>query len=330
MKIGYIGGWGHNYTATLVKDGKATAAVASDGRDAEACTRLAGRLDAPYFESPLKMFAQFRPDIVGVGAVYGHIGTNIILALEHGFPVTAEKPIASSFADLERIRELTRKSGLCVVTEFDLRSNQAVVAAQQAVKNGVIGEVILATAQKSYRWGALPGQPSTRPAWYANRADYPGTLMWVGSHGIDGVAFITGQKFTRVFTTQGNLSQPALLPMEDHTASTFTLANGGTAMVHADLCRPAAAASHGDDRFRIVGTLGQLEVRDGRCGLTRFDQPESDITESVSPATMCDRLIAALKGDAAMPYNTAESLETARVLVYARQSGDERRVIEIP
>jgi predicted dehydrogenase len=330
MKIAYIGGWGHNYTAALVKDGKATAAVASDGCDAEAASKLAGRLNAPYFDSPLKLFAEFKPDIVSVGAVYGHIGRNIIVALEHGFPVTAEKPIASSFEDLERIRELTRKTGLAVVTEFDLRSNRAVVAAQHAVKTGVIGEVILATAQKSYRWGALPGQPPTRPAWYANRADYPGTIMWVASHGIDGVAFITGQKFTRVFTTQGNLSQPALLPMEDHTASTFTLANGGTAMVHADLCRPAAAASHGDDRFRVVGTLGQLEVRDGRCKLTRFDQPETDITESVSPAPTHERLVAALSGDAGMPYNTAASLETACVLLYARQSGDEKRVIDIP
>ena len=44
MKIGFIGGWGHNYTAAFVNDGKATAAVAHDGRDAEACQRLAARL----------------------------------------------------------------------------------------------------------------------------------------------------------------------------------------------------------------------------------------------------------------------------------------------
>ena len=292
--------------------------------------QLAARLKAPLFETPEKMFAEFKPDFVSVGAVYGHIGRNVITALEHGFNVTAEKPIASSFADLERIRELTRKSGAVVTTEFDLRSNRAVVAAQQAVANGVIGDVVLVTAQKSYRWGSKPGEPPTRPSWYSNRDDYPGTIMWVASHGIDGVAFITGQKFTRVFTAGGNLSQPAFGPMEDHTVTTFTLANGGTAMVHADLLRPAAAATHGDDRFRIVGTLGQLEVRDQRCKLTRFDQPETDITETVTPAPMHERLAAALKGDKALPYGTAMSLETARVLLYARQSGDEKRVIDIP
>lgn len=330
MKIGYIGGWGHHYTSALVNEGKASAAVASDGRDAEAARKLAARLSAPFFETPEKMFADFKPDFVSVGAVYGHIGANIIKALEHGFSVTAEKPIAASFETLERIRELTRKSGAPLVTEFDLRSNRAVVAAQEAVKNGVIGDIVLVTAQKSYRWGALPGQPPTRPLWYSNRDDYPGTVMWVASHGIDGVAFITRQKFTRVFTAAGNVSQTALGPMEDHTATTFTLANGGTAVIHADLVRPAAAATHGDDRFRIVGTLGQLEVRDNRCKLTRFDQPETDITETVTLAPAHERVVAALRGEKNMPYSTAESLETARVLLYARLSGDEKRVIDIP
>ena len=48
----------------------------------------------------------------------------------------------------------------------------------------------------------------------------------------------------------------------DDTVSLFEFAGGATGIVHADFLRPAKAPTHGDDRLRVVGGTGTIEVRD--------------------------------------------------------------------
>lgn len=320
MRIGFIGGHGHHYLRGLLHepDLHAQFAVSGDGLDQEAAGRLRGSLpEALWFESPRELLDEFQPDVVSVGSIYGHNGDLAALVLERDVPVVCDKPIAATEAQLDRLRQLTEGTSRRLITEFPFRSRAPFRAARQAVQEGQIGKLVLATAQKSYRFG------QSRPAWYANRAEYGGTLLWIASHGIDALRFCGGVELARCVALQGNLSRPEYGSFEDHVAALFELENGGSAMVHADYLRPPGAPTHGDDRLRLAGTSGLLEVRDDRCWLTTASAHE-DITESVAVrGEALDMLEAALQGETQW-YSTAESLKTAAVLLQCRKAADAR------
>src|SRR5690606_4845420 len=138
------------------------------------------------------------------------------------------------------------------------------------------------------------------------------------------------QPFASVTGVQGNLTRPDYATMEDHVAVLFTLAGGAAGVVHADFLRPAAAATHGDDRLRVVGSTGLIDIRAARCRLTTHAQPERDITDRV-PAPPVHRALldAALRGDTSL-YSTAHSLDIAATLLTARDAADRREIVPFP
>lgn len=312
MRIAFVGGYGHHYLKKLLGDPTLSleVAVCGDGYDAEAARALASRLaGAQWFETPAAMFDSFAPDAVSIGAVYAFNGDIAALALERDVPVVCDKPVAATWAQLERLRELTQDNSRVLLCEFPFRSQREFRAARAAVESGQIGEVVLATAQKSYRFG------NARPAWYGDPAWYPGTLMWIASHGVDAIHFCGGVALGAAQSVGGNLSQPTYAPMEDHVVALFELANGGHAVVHADYLRPAGAPTHGDDRLRIAGTRGVVEVQGGRCTLINGDG-ETDITQNIEVRPVERELLAAIRGEESV-YSTAESLTIAEVLLRA-------------
>src|SRR5690606_21345138 len=98
----------------------------------------------------------------------------------------------------------------------------------------------------------------TRPVWYGDRQLYGGTIPWVAIHAIDWLRFITGQEYSRVYASAVALTEGRLAGVETAGAVHLEWCGGGQAAVTFDFLRPPEAESHGDDRFRIVGTAGVL------------------------------------------------------------------------
>lgn len=324
LRIAFIGAFGHHYLRRAIDDPAldvAEAAACPGHDDAEATRRRFG--EQTWFDSLDAMLETFKPNVISVGTMYARQGPFVAAALQRGIPVVADKPIAGSWDDLAAIEAASAKTGTRVITEVTFRSRPHFRAAAEAVKQGHIGDVVLATAQKSYRFGK-------RPDFYRRRADYGSTLLWVASHGIDVIRFATGIPFASVVAQHGNIAKPDYEQMEDHAAAMYTLVGGAAALVHADLLRPEAAPTHGDDRLRIVGSKGQLEVRDERCTLITNDDPPQDITDSVETKPDHIELLEAAFGDNESIYSHAASLELARTLLTTRDAADtaQRQSIE--
>jgi predicted dehydrogenase len=297
-------------------------AVAGDGHDNDAAAALrAGIPQAAWYDDYRTMLDRHKPDMVNIGAVYGYIGDVAADVLERGISVVCDKPVAASWRQLERLRQVLAKGHARLITEFNMRSLPAYCAAKNAVKQGVIGEVVLVTAQKSYRFG-------TRPAWFGSRESFGGLMLWVASHAIDFVAYCTGRRFARVSGIGGNLSRADYPEMEDHVSALFQLDNGGSAVVHADYLRPGGAPTHGDDRLRIAGTKGIIEIMHERCHLIDAGAPR-EITGDARVEPIHRELLAAARGERTDVYSTAHSLEMAAVLLHARDAQDRRSWIDI-
>ncbi|MCC6682765.1 MAG: Gfo/Idh/MocA family oxidoreductase [Phycisphaeraceae bacterium] len=325
-RLGFIGGFGHHYLAQAIGKGEIIAAgcaIAGDGRDADAARQRLGQMlpDATWFDGPIDMLDRFQPQVVSMGGIYAHNARLSIEALNRGIGVVSDKPVAATWDDHRAL--CSAAEGRKLITEFDFRGRSGFRAARQAYQQGRIGDVVLINAQKSYRFG------NQRPDFYRRRADYGSTLLWVASHAIDAIAFVTGQTFTAVAAHHGNVARRDYLTMEDHCAAMFTLGNGSTAVVHADFHQPQASASHGDDRLRVVGSKGILEVRDERCLLTTHNQATIDITDEVTPvsggALMLD---AALHGENDA-FGTKATLAISKVLLHARDAADSGKWVRI-
>ena len=132
-------------------------------------------------------------DAVAVGTAYGDRGATIIRALEAGKHVISDKPICTSFEELEKIRELSEKNDLKVVCMLDIRYTPQSIKAKEILDSGRLGEV---------RNIAFNGQHcidyAHRPSWYFEKGMHGGTINDLAIHGIDLVRMLTGMEFDKI------------------------------------------------------------------------------------------------------------------------------------
>ncbi len=319
LRLAFLGGRGHAYLHPALKDADLTIealAAAGDGHDDQAARQRWGQGGMTWFDTPDAMLDTFKPNIVNVGAVYAHNGQWVEACLQRGIAVVSDKPIAAETQTLDRIESLLKQddaAGLAV--EFDFRSRPTFRAARDAVQDGQLGQVVLATAQKSYRWGQ-------RPAFYKRREDYSSTMLWIASHAFDAIVFTTGQRISHVSAVHGNLTQPDYPGCEDHAAAMLTLSDQSHGLVHADLLRPPTAPTHGDDRLRLIGSLGQLEIQGDTCRLTTHQTPETELMPHTTPRPLHRELLAAALLRDASVYPVDELLHVSRALLAARNAAD--------
>lgn len=193
-------------------------------------------------------------DVVGICLPYYRNAEASIAAARKGIHIVSEKPVATTLDDLAALKTAVAQSKVRLTSMMNMRCFPPYRAARTAVQDGLIGEPILLTSQKSYRFGA------GRPWFYKDLKTYGGTILWAGIHSIDYMRWTSGRKYLQVSAWQGNKNHPDYPGFQDHAGVLFKLDNGGTAMTSLDYLRPESAPTHGDDRLRIAGSEGVLEV----------------------------------------------------------------------
>jgi predicted dehydrogenase len=208
-------------------------------------------------------------DIVGVCDHDGVRAEQIAACAQAGCHVLAEKPLAMTLEQLTEVRRAVKAAGVRLSMLLTMRFEPPYPLMRDLVAQGAIGEVVLATVQKSYRLGE-------RPQWQRERRTFSGIIPFIGIHALDLVRWTTGREFTSAMAYQSNAAHPAIGDMEDNASIALKLDNGGSASARLDYCRPAAAPTHGDDRLRIAGSEGVIEwpgPEDGVALLTQEGPP---------------------------------------------------------
>lgn len=258
-------------------------------------------------------------DVAGVCLPFYQNAGAAIEASHRRINVISEKPAATTLADLARLEQAVRTSGVHYSIMLDMRGMPIFQAARKAVRSGAIGEPILVSGQKSYVWG------DDRPWYYRQRTTYGGTIAWVGIHALDYMRWVSGQDYTRVAAWEGNKAHPRYPGCEDHAGLLFQLANGGTADCHLDFLRPQNAPTHGDSRLRIAGSDGVLEAFEvgNRVNLISSKGAVGDLP--LPPAAdLFSQFIGALRGETQPLISADESFSITRVCLMAREAADRR------
>ncbi len=323
IRVGLIGRDGHPYILTssmpMLANVQWAAYAKGDPAEDTAWVQKArpGSSQTRVYENYQAMLANEQLDVVGVCLPFYQNAEASIQAARKGIHVLSEKPAALTLADLARLEQAVRAAGVRYSIMLDMRSLPLFRAAREAVQRGDIGEPVLLSSQKSYQFG------TDRPWYYKERKTYGGTIPWVGIHAIDFMRWVSGQEYTHVAAFEGNKAHPQTPGCEDHAGLLFRLANGGTATCHLDFLRPQTAPTHGDDRLRIAGSEGVLEVLDVE-NRARLISAKGNVGDLPLPPAVdfFGTFIAALRGEGEALVSAEDAFTITRVCLRARDAAD--------
>jgi predicted dehydrogenase len=327
VKVAIIGASGHgifvleglrrrpDISATLVglapgSEGESMVALA------EAC--CADSLRPALYEDYRQMLDEQKPDVVAVNPFFCDHEKITLELLERRIHVFTEKPLAFTLEGLARLREAYTRSGVHLGCMLNMRYEPALRSAYNAIRSGAIGEVRLVHAQKSYKLGH-------RPAFFKQRATFGGLIPWVGSHAIDLIACMSGQRFVSVYAAHSTRNNRDHGELEVSASCLFRMSNEVIGTAGFDYLRPAAAPSHEDDRLRAVGAEGVIEVCDRETVLMNsagMSELEPDDSTSLFGDFMDE-----VQGTGQSLVSTEEAFTNTKAALLARQSADSGKVV---
>ena len=275
------------------------------------------------WDEPAEMLDAVGPDLVSIAGPFHRHAEISVEAFRRGIHVFCEKPVALTLEQLDGVAEAREKAGVHFAAMMGLRYDPAFHTAWRQVREGAVGEVRLVNAQKSYRLGR-------RAPFYHDREVYGGTIPWVGSHAFDWIRWYTGKAFRSVYATHSAAHNRDHGELEVSAVCHLTLEDDVFASASIDYLRPQAAPSHGDDRVRIAGTEGVIEVLGGEVILTR----EGGAGDERLPAG-CDReifpdFVEAAAGRSQALQGPEDAIEMTRAGLLARESADRGRIVRFP
>jgi predicted dehydrogenase len=329
MKIGLIGLKGHH---SVVLRGAAEfggceiVGIADD--DTAAAEKLRKR-------DPLAANAQIYPDwrrlldhamldVCIVGDENGKRAEQLIALAQLGTHIIAEKPLTTTLADLAKVKSALGKSKSQLTMLLTMRHEPKYGEARRLIQEGAIGDVCLATAQKSYRL-------EDRPEWFKFRERLGGTIPYIGIHAIDLIRWITGQDFTHVAAFHGqNGKRDQMGETESQASVLLQMKNGGSATARLDYLRPSAAATHGDDRLRIAGTEGVLELVQDNPNVLLITGKEGpkEIPPQPAPSLFSD-YAQSLRDNRPSRIPAADCFYMTELVLQAREAADTGKVIAL-
>lgn len=328
-QIGAQGHFGDIVTGIPKVEGCSLVAVARSYPDEpveQLKDRPAWNPDTKIFDNYRQMLDEVKPDIAAVFAPYAHNGQVSIEAVRRGCHVISEKPLASTLEDLDTLRAERDRAKVRVTAILAMRLHPGLMAAHKAVKEGSIGEPLLISAQKSYAWG------KGRPWYFKLRKNYGGSIPWVAIHAIDFIRFVSGLDFASVTARHAVKLHLDYPECEDCGALLFDMANGGQATLTFDYFRPSRAGSHSDDRLRVVGSKGVVEVRitdKTFCELITDEQGPAQLPLSDDRHNIFIDFVDSLRGVRPHFLSDDDPFRATEVALKARDAADRRVTVSL-
>ena len=297
-------------------------AVANAGEQA---AELAEKYQAAAYDDYHALLARDDIDVIASFQLPVHQGETVSAALEAGYPVLSEKPMAASQAELDRIIGiLQQNTGLHVGQLFSRRGNPVYRAVRDVVQSGRIGEVALA-----YALIAATERRGVRPEWFFDRRLSAGPVLDLLIHDIDIVRWITGLEYQSVIGTEANIGRPDDAHYHNVGQMLFRMDGGVSAvMEHHRLVPPSLGRM--DNRLKILGTEGQAEItHDNRVWLYRWDEAQ-ELTDLPEQQDIFSNFVRAACAGHEPIVSTQDAIESMQATLCATEAGFSGSLQQVP
>jgi predicted dehydrogenase len=201
-------------------------------------------------------------------------------ALEAGFHVICDKPLATSTVEADELVQLSAKSQRIFAVTYNYSGYPMVRQARAMVAHGDIGALRVVQAEYAQAWlaGPLESTGQKQAFWRTDPAQSGpgGAIGDIGSHAFHLACFVTGQAPSRILADLSTFVPARRVDDNAHVLLRF--ADGARGMLW------ASQLAHGQEnalRLRIYGDKGGLEwmqEEPDRLWFTPSDQPRRQLT----------------------------------------------------
>lgn len=220
---------------------------------------------------------------------------------ENEIHVMDDKPIAVTWRDLERLRQVIHRGRIKVGMMLTERFSPSVYTLKQMITNGELGTLYDFTFLKPHRM-----MKSNRPSWFFDPEIHGGLIVNILIHDIDLLFWFTGQRivhYDAMMIQHTNHESPGFA---DYAQVNLRTENSVTALLKTDWLMPEGFATWGDGRIFATGSKGRVEIRSagdvlGSPGpfitLTTHDQPPGRLKALNPPWTLSEDFVRNIEGN---------------------------------
>lgn len=266
--IGAFIGAVHRMAANL--DGHIELTAGAFSSDAEKSRRSGDELgldpDRVYgsFEDMIRREKRLRPDrriqIVSIVTPNHMHFAPAKMALENGFHVICDKPLAFSLKEALALEKVVEKTGNIFALTHNYTGYPMVKQARAMIRNGEIGAIRKVVVEYPQGWLStlLESTGSKQAAWRTDptKSGIAGAMGDIGTHAENLAEYITGLKISEMCADISTLVPGRLLDDDGNVLLRFD--NGARGILHAS---QISAGEENNLNIRIYGEKGGLEWR---------------------------------------------------------------------
>jgi len=295
------GFWGKNHARIYSELEKADLIAVADLNEDAACA-LGERYGADYHRDPADLIKRDDIDAISICTPTVTHADIALEAIEAGKHILVEKPLTSTVAEAESLIAASEKAGVKLTVGFVERFNPGVIEALRLVREGKIGDIILARARRVSR--------------YPLRISDVGVVKDLAIHDADIVRQLFGADPETVYATAGNLVHS----FEDYANIVLRFPGNRSAFIETNWLTPRKIR-----RLILTGSEGlitvefitqEVTVEDDEGRYTPFLKPQEPLTlelESFVEAILEDKPPAVSGEDGLKALRICEAaLESAR------------------
>jgi Predicted dehydrogenases and related proteins len=182
------------------------------------------------------------------------------MALENGFHVIIDKPLAFSLAEAKALKKVVEKSGLILALTHTYTGYPLVKEAKQAIAAGKIGKVRKVYVEYPQGWLTIMKEKmgNKQASWRTDpkRSGAGGAIGDIGTHAANLAEYITGLQITEVNAMLNTVVKGRKI--DDDSSMLLRFNNGATGVL---LATQVAAGEENNLNIRIYGEKGGMEWR---------------------------------------------------------------------
>lgn len=212
------------------------------------------------FEKEKDMPADKRMDFVSVVTPNNaHFGP-AKMALEHGYHVLIEKPIAFSLDEARQLKKLVDKSGLVLCLAHTYTGYPMVKEARNLVASGRLGKIrkVFVDYRQGWLSTRVEKKGNMQATWRMDpkQSGAGGAIGDIGTHAANLAEYVTGSKITELSAMLNNVIEGR--PLDDDSSMLVRFDNGATGVV---IATQVASGEENNIRLSVYGEKGGVEWR---------------------------------------------------------------------
>lgn len=182
------------------------------------------------------------------------------MALENGFHVIIDKPIAFNVAEAKALKKIVDKTGLVLALTHTYTGYPMVKEARNMVATGKIGKIRKVYVEYPQGWLStfVEGSGNKQASWRTDpsKSGAGGAIGDIGTHAANLAEYITGSNINEVNALLNTVVKGRML--DDDSSMLVKFENGATGVL---LATQVAAGDENNLNIRVYGEKGGLEWR---------------------------------------------------------------------